>query len=502
MRLESVYSEIHPENLIRLAYARLNRGAEVDVSAAQGHSIPAQRPRTAPEDGRTPGATRRIFLSASAGLAAVGAHAAPSLKPAVSARSASRVLGANDRIRVAAIGTGGKGTSHLRLLVPRAASVKDIELVAMADVYSRYRSRALSLCSLKEADGYVDYRKMLERSDIDAVLVATPDHWHAQMTIDCMATGRDVYLEKPYTLTIEEARDVTAAVKQYKRVLQVGSQHLSDRRYHAARDLVNAGEIGTLLWAQTTYCRNSLTGEWNYYIDEEASPRTIDWQRWLGSAPRRPFSAERYFRWRKYWDYSGGIATDLFYHRVGPLLFIMGPQYPTRVNASGGIYRFKDREVPDTYATTIEYPDFFITAASSMANEAGNRYLPPAIYGNKGTITFEREGVRVLSEPLYAGADSVAATSGKLYPVDDGPGMAVLHHNNFFDCMRSRKRTVLNEDLALEIMTAIRLGVDSYRQGKAFAFDPRARAVLASAPPRPGYEGTGENPPEGMKKRG
>lgn len=447
--------------------------------------------------------TRRRFLAASGALAAAAtAQAGSVLKPAMSARSASRILGANDRIRVAAIGTGGKGTAHLRMLAPRAQTERDLEMVAVADVYSRWRERAQTVCSLASKDAYVDYRKMLERSDIDAVFIATPDHWHGQMAIDCMATGRDVYLEKPYTLTIEEARDVTAATKQYQRVLQVGSQHLSDRRYHTARKIVEAGEIGVLLWAQTTYSRNSLTGEWNYYVEEEASPQTIDWPRWLGSAPQRPFSAERFFRWRKYWDYSGGIATDLFYHRIGPLLFVMGSQYPSRVSASGGIYLFRDREVPDTYSTTVEYPGFFITASSSMANEAGNRYLPPAIYGNKGTITFEREGVRVLGEPLYAGEESVLAKSGKLHGVDEGPGMARLHHDNFFACMRSRKQPVLNEDLALEIMTAIKLGVDSYREGKTIAFDPVARQVLKTPPARPAYEGRGDNPADGMRKRG
>lgn len=455
-----------------------------------------------PVSGESPKASRRRFLSAGAALGAVAAtQASTVIKPGVRARSASRVLGANDRIRVASIGTGGKGTAHLRMLAPRAEKRKDMEMVALADVYQRFRERGRTLCSLGEADTYVDYRKLLERNDIDAVFIATPDHWHGQMAIDCLASGRDVYLEKPYTLTIEEARDVSAAVKQYKRVLQVGSQHLSDRRYHAAKALLEAGEIGNVLWAQTTYSRNSIAGEWNYYVDEEASPETIDWQRWLGSAPQRPFSAERFFRWRKYWDYSGGIATDLFYHRLGPLLFVMGSQYPTRVSASGGIYQFRDREVPDTYATTVEYPEFYINVSASMANSAGNRYLPAAIYGHKGTLTFEREGVRVLAEPLFTEADGLLAKSGKLHGVDDATDMAQLHHDNFFACMRSRKQPVLNEDLALEIMTAIRLGVDSYRTGKGFAFDPKAKRVLSEAPPRVGYEGNGENHPEGMKKR-
>jgi predicted dehydrogenase len=237
------------------------------------------------------------------------------------------------------------------------------------------------------------------------------------------------------------------------------------------------------LWAQTTYSRNSPNGEWNYFIDAEGTAQNIDWNRWLGSAPKRAFSAERYFRWRKYWDYSGGIATDLFYHRLGPVLFAMGSQLPLRVGASGGIYVQKDREVPDTYATTIEYANFYVTMSSSMANSAANKYFAETIYGHQGTITFGPGNVVIT--PEGRGEPKVHTVA----PQD----IAVDHRNNFFECMRTRKIPVLNPELGFQLMTAIRLGVDSYRQGRLLAYDARTNKVTDKFAGRPAYEGKGEN---------
>jgi len=265
--------------------------------------------------------TRRRFLKTTAAVAGV---AAP-------------LIGANDRIRIGHIGVGGNGTGMLRRIVRRSSELADVEAAAVCDVYSRHRERARRIAGLESKDVYVDYHELLGRDDIDAVLIATPDHWHSRMAIDAMKAGKDVYLQKPMTLTVNEARDTAAAARQHQRVLQVGSQYLSDMRYRVAHDMIEAGEIGDLLWAQSNYSRNSLVGEWNYYVDEEASPRTIDWTRWIGPAPKRPFSAERFFRWRKYWDYSGGIATDLFYHFLGPLVYAMNAGFPTRVTGAGGI---------------------------------------------------------------------------------------------------------------------------------------------------------------------
>ena len=170
------------------------------------------------------------------------------------------------------------------------------------------------------------------------------------------------------------------------------------RRGHIRlKEVIDSGEIGQLLCAQATSARNSLLGEWNYRIEPEGTPQNIDWARWLGSAQKRPFSPDRYFRFRKYWDYSGGIATDLFFHSLGPILYPMGAQFPTRVSAGGGIYVHKDREVPDTYSTTIEYPNFYIDMSGSMANAAMGQYHRQAIYGHKGTLVVE--GNRVMVQP-------------------------------------------------------------------------------------------------------
>jgi len=439
--------------------------------------------------------SRRDFLGRTTiAVAALGSVSAASpLKPSVSARSASRVLGANDRINVGMLGVGGMGTGHLRAFVKQSEETKDIQVAAVNDVYTKRKNRARDIARLAEKDVCHDYRELLARNDIDAVVIATPDHWHAQMAIDAMAAGKDVYLQKPMTLTVPEARQVAEAAAKYKRILQVGSQHLSDPRHHKARELIAQGEIGELLWAQGTYSRNSIRGEWNYRVEPEGTPQTIDWPRWLGSAPKRPFSAERYFRWRKYWDYSGGIATDLFYHKLGPVLYAMGAQFPTRVTGSGGIYVQKDREVPDTYATIIEYPDFYINISSSMANAAAVKYFPEVIYGHKGTIVFERNRVLVVPEPAFLaqkGDDPLKhARVHEFSPVNIGRA----HTDNFFAAMRSRQQPVLNPDLGYQIMVAIKLGVDSYREGKVKSFDPRSRKVADKPAPRPAYEGDGKN---------
>ncbi len=432
--------------------------------------------------------TRRSFLNR-APLAATAL--------ASTARSASRILGANDRIQVGHIGVGGMGTEHVRAFARQSEESKDIQSVAVCDVYTRRKENARKAANLAEKDVHHDYRELLARSDVDAVVIASPDHWHARMALDALAAGKDVYLQKPMTYTIEEARQIAEAARKHNRIVQIGSQGLSDPRFHKAKELIAAGEIGELLWAQGTSSRNSLLGEWNWHVEPEGTPETIDWNRWLGPAPKRPFSAERYFRWRKYWDYSGGIATDLYYHTLGPIVFMMGAGFPVSVTAAGGIYVQKDREVPDTYATMIEYPEFYVALSGSMANEAGGRYLPLAIYGHKGTMTFDRNGVVLLPEDPMPGTFDKRTRPRPTVKTYEVPRPEVdghrLHTDNFFACMRSRKSPNLDGDLGYRIMTAIRLGVDSYRKRQAMLFDPAAQKVVRSGPARPGWEGDGKN---------
>ncbi len=439
-------------------------------------------------------ATRRMFLYG-AGSGTLMAAKPP--KPSVPARSAARVLGANDRINVGHIGVGGMGTAHLRAFVQQSEKDKDIQVVAVCDVYTVRKERAQKLAKLDSKDVYHDYRDLLARRDIDAVVIATPDHWHGQMALDAVTAGKDVYLQKPMTYTIEEARAVTEAAEKHGRIVQVGSQGVSDPRNVLARKVVESGQIGELLWATATASRNSLIGEWNYYrIEKEATPETVDWPRWLGTAPKRPFSPERYFRWRKYWDYSGGIATDLFYHSLGPVLFAMGPQFPVAVTGSGGIYVQKDRDVPDTYCSIIEYPQFFINLSGSMCNAAGVKYFPRVIYGHKGTITYEGNNVVVYPEILEGPRGRPARTADRAPKVYEAPKVENahrLHTDNFFECMRTRKQPNLNAMLGYQIMVAIKLGVDSYREGKVKFFDPKTQRVTDKPLVRPSYEGEGKN---------
>lgn len=338
-------------------------------------------------------------------------------------------------------------------------------MVAVSDLYQRRKERAKDLARLAGKDVHHDYRGLLARADVDAVLIAVSDHWHARIALDALAAGKDVYLEKPMGYTIEETRDIAAAVKKHNRVLQVGTQGLSYPATHIMREIIARGEIGELVWAQGTSARNSVAGEWNYPIEPEGTPDTIDWKRWLGAAPERPFSAERFFRWRKYWDYSGGIATDLFYHTLGPILYAMGAQFPTRVTATGGICVHKDREVPDTYATLIEYPNFHIHLSGSTANAQARENHGTAIYGHLGTIVPDDTQVRVIPESPK-GAGRRQAPKPKIYeapplgPQRDG---RTPHTTNFFACVRSRKAPNLNADLGYQIMAAIKMGVDSYR---------------------------------------
>jgi predicted dehydrogenase len=450
--------------------------------------------------------TRRKFLSeatmAAAALgpgASVAAQSAKSIKPTLSARTAARIVGANDRINVGMIGLGGMGTAHLRAFVSQSEEDGDIQIMAVCDIYTVRKERAREIAKLTEKDVHHDYRDLLTRKDIDAVLIAVPDHWHGQIALDALTAGKDVYLEKPMTHTIDEARRVVEATRKHKRILQVGVHGMSSVGAQKARELIEGGEIGELLWAQATSARNSTTGEWNWRIDPEGTPENIDWKRWLGSAPNRPFSAERYFRFRKYWDYSGGIATDLFYHSLTPIVYAMGAEFPISVSACGGIYVQKDREVPDTYATAIEYPNFYIDLSGTMANAAANRQHRTAIYGHKGTIIFERGQIHVLPEQLGRGISRLLKPEPKIYELPTVGKQRISHTphtDNFFSCVRSRKDPNMPAELGYRVMVAINLGVQAYREGRSKLYDPKTQRVVNKAKPKPTWEGDGKNHPE------
>ncbi len=303
---------------------------------------------------------RRDFIKSATG-AGIALGMAGTAFAARGAKQSGRVLGANDRINIGVVGVGGRGS----YVAEEFQSYGDkngncCQIVAVCDVYEKRKREAADKFKAK---GYLDYHELLNQPDIDAVVVATPDHWHAQIALEAMDAGKDVYCEKPMCHTNEEIKDLVATVKETKRVFQVGSQTTSADQWWKAKKAIADGMIGQMIMSQGSYHRNSTEGEWNWTIDKNAGPDAkgedfIDWKMWLGKAPKRPYDADRFFRFRKYWDYSGGIATDLFYHVVAPLNICWPEaQFPNKVSAGGGIYVFKDeREVPDTFHLIADYP--------------------------------------------------------------------------------------------------------------------------------------------------
>jgi predicted dehydrogenase len=439
---------------------------------------------------------RRDFLKSvgAAGLTMGAANTAFAGKTGTKT-TGGRVIGANDRINVGVIGCGGRGSYVAEHFTQFAGKNKDAcRIAAVSDVYEKRKRVHAELYKVK---GYLDYRELLAQPEIDAVIVASPDHWHAKMALDAMDKGKDVYLEKPMVHTNDEARQLVATVKETKRVLQVGSQTTSADIWWKAKKAIADGMIGKMLMSQGSYHRNSFGGEWNdgWPIDKEAGPEGkgdnyIDWTMWLGSAfklaPKRPYDGDRFFRFRKYWDYSGGIATDLFYHVVAPLNICWDePQFPQKVMATGGIYVFKDeREVPDTFHLLAEYAKgHSLVLSSSMAN---SQHIPGIIRGHAGTIVmvdhgrFESMVPFITVKPEMRGGKAVGGdpyaekfgTKEIQIPIDQTDPMQA-HIGNFLQCMHTREKPHLDVETGARAVVVINLAVQSYREGKTLYWDEK-----------------------------
>ena len=437
---------------------------------------------------------RRQFLrTATATGASLGAAANLLAKGAAKAAS-NKTIGANDRINVAFVGVGGRGAYLANQYAKyEQTNPNSLQIVAVCDVYEKRKREA---AEKHNAKGYLDYREIVTRSDVDAVVVATPDHWHAKVALDAMDNGKDVYCEKPMTHTIEEALQLARTVRETKRVLQVGSQTTSADQWHKAKKAIADGMIGEMIESQGSYHRNSTEGEWNWDIDPGAGPdgkgdNFIDWKTWLGPAPKRAWEADRFFRFRKYWDYSGGIATDLFFHVVAPLNICWSePQFPYRVTASGGIYVFKDgREVPDSFNLLADYSKgHSLVLSSTMAN---SRHIPGLIRGHLGSIVmvdhgmFERrtDHITVYPEKKVIN-DAYKSKFGEeeiAIQVDQADPMQI-HIGNFLSCMRTRQKPTLDVDTALRAQVTIAMAVQSYREGRVLFWDEKAMKVVNHAP--------------------
>ncbi|MBN2506136.1 MAG: Gfo/Idh/MocA family oxidoreductase [Verrucomicrobia bacterium] len=421
--------------------------------------------------------TRRAFLKKTAAAAATAATAAGWAKTPVygqsQAPSAGRVLGANDRIVVGFVGTGSQGQAHVRSVKSYGAS-RNIALGAVCDVYQKRLDQARALAGLSVSDTYRDHRALLERKDIDAVVVATVDNWHADVAVDALEAGKHVYGEKPLARHLEEGFRIYDAVKRTGRVFQIGSQYCADPKYHKAAEWINAGKVGPLVWAQGSYCRNNLkNSEWTYPVDPDAHEGNLDWNRWLGRAPKIPFAPERYFSWHKYYDYNSGILGNLLAHTFLPLLLATGrPEFPRRVCCTGTRRVSTDREITDTTHLLAEMPGgLTFCVAGSTVNEVG---LPEIIRGRKATLYFAFSQNKIELKPERPFADELEPETFS----DPAPvGNLARLEQNFFDCIRTGATPVGNIDLAIRAHTILCLAETSERLGLMLYFDPQNRSL-------------------------
>ena len=429
--------------------------------------------------------TRREFIRQVGAVAAAGAVASAGERPAAQTTMAAkgRVIGANDRINVGFIGCGGRMNTHIRRVMERNKERGDVQAVAVNDIWDKRKQRAREATGVDERSVYHDYREICARPDVDVVVIASPDHWHHPQAMEALRQGKDVYLEKPMTYTVDEAREIAEAVKASGRVLQVGSQYTSMDHFWKAKKAIADGLIGDVMWASGGFGRNrNQRGEWNYAIDADATEKTLDWKQFIGSAPKRAFDPERYFRWRKYWDYSGGIATDLFYHTVSPLLLTIGGEFPLRVTSSGGIYKQKDREVPDTFFMNVDYPNWTMQLACSVGSGVG---APLVVHGSQATIFLAQNSesltntqIEIVPDQEYR--EEFTKKTGKdalKIDVQPVPRGGHPHMDNFLECVRSRQEPNLPARLGYQAMAAIGMGVQAYRQSEVLFFDRRKEKV-------------------------
>ncbi len=442
--------------------------------------------------------TRRHFLSTSA--ATVGALPALASQPAKSV---------NDKIQFATIGIGGMGSGDTE----SAAATPGTKLVAVCDVYQGRLERARERWGA-DLTTTRDYREILARKDVDAVIIGTPDHWHARIAVEAMQAGKDVYVEKPMVQKWEDGHKVIEAARAHKRILQVGSQRVSSIIYKKAQELFRAGAIGELNMIEAWWDRNSAMGAWQYSIPPDASLATVDWDRFLGAAPKRPFDATRVFRWRNYQDYGTGVAGDLFVHLFSGLHFVIGAQGPRRVFASGGLRYWKDgRDVPDLllglydYEKTKNHPAFNLALRVNFENGAGEtsgfRFtgsdgvltigngvaltkLPPERDPGMSLSSFDAATRKLIIEehdrkypPRANAAVSNETNAEERWLAPHGYSDHRAHHANFFAAVRSRQTVVEDAEFGLRAAGPALASNLSYFSGKTIDWDPAAMRVKA-----------------------
>jgi predicted dehydrogenase len=434
--------------------------------------------------------TRREFIKKTSTAAAIVATTNLFKTPVYGqsqAPSTGRTIGANDRINVAVIGLGvGIGQNHLKGIHDNE-SANNVQVVAASDLFSKRRDWAKNKdnCGLADGDVYLEYRKILDRKDVDAVVIATHDPWHSTISIDSLDAGKHVYCEKPMSRYLGEAFMVHDAVKRTGKTFQIGSQGCSAGGWQKCAELVSGGKIGTLVWAQGYYCRNSVGGEWNsnpFNLDPDFDkPENIDWETWQKPVHNKTkFNPDAFHRWRKYYPYCAGVLGDLAPHRLHPLMLASGnPEFPVRVTSIGTRNVHADLNTPDTIERQVpehqqllaEFPSgYLITLTCGTVNAKSPGFV---VYGHKATLNIGDGGNRIELVPEREFSEEIdPATMDGMQPED-----IRVHEKNFFDCIRSGKEPNANSDLAVRVQTVISLAEMSNRLNTMCLFDEKTRTI-------------------------
>ncbi len=418
--------------------------------------------------------------------------------------SFNRNFSANDKVRIAVIGTGIMGHSDLNT----ALKIPGVELAAACDLYTGRLERMKELHG-KDLFTTRDYREILERKDIDAVIVATSDNWHARICIDAMKKGKHVYCEKPMVHQLNEGLEVIKTQQQTGKVMQVGSQGISGIDYAKAKELYKSGEIGMLNCIEATNDRQSAIGAWQYTIPTDSSPQTVDWDRYIAGAPKQPYDEKKFFWWRNYKEFGTGMSGDLFVHLLTGIHYVTGSKGPEKIFSTGQLCYWKDgRNVPDVmtaimdYPETPEHPSFLVMLRVNFVSGAGDRSSVRFI-GSEGVMEKGWDGLKITHSlmskaPGIGGWDSLETYPKSMqdellrkynekwksddkqrpskppvqFKVPDNYDAHVDHFANFFDAIRNGKTLIEDPVTGFRAAAPCLAANDSYFQKKVINWDP------------------------------
>ena len=379
------------------------------------------------------------------------------LASGLTALASTRVLGANDILRVGVIGAGAR----MRDLLNAADKVGNYQIVAVSDVYGQ-RCDAIKLRSNGIATTHVDYREVLQQQ-LDAVFIASPDHWHVRMAVDALAAGKDVYLEKPVTHTIEEGSALTRAVRSGKQILQCGMQQRSWSHFRDAVDLIQGGSLGHVPQVRTYWWQNYQV----FLAPRPVDTQALDWKQWLGGAPDQPFSEEKFYRWRWFWNFGGGAMTDLFTHWIDVVHWAMKTDQPRDVQMLGDKYVFKQWDCPDTVQAALRYPGFNVVYEGMMASSIDDGGLE--FRGTDATLKLNRSGFGVYHE-------GVPAKDNPVVKADTFRDGTIDHMQNFFDCIKTRKEPNAPVETGVAAARVGHIANLAYHRGGQIAWPPKSPA--------------------------